>query len=118
MLDPHRFAVGIKPAEEQLKRVMVRRMKSELPPLWNGKDRFPRRVPHALEIDHSDETREAYAKLAEYARLRRGEQGGGKAGRTAADFVTTLLKKRFLSSPKAFAETVATHLKTMTSRQA
>ncbi|WP_406469348.1 DISARM system SNF2-like helicase DrmD [Streptomyces hirsutus] len=117
MLDPNRFAVGVRPTDEQLKRVMVRRMKSELPPLWNGKDRFPRRVPHALEIDHSDEAREAYAKLAEYARLRRGDQNGAKAGRTAADFVTTLLKKRFLSSPKAFAETVATHLKTMTSRR-
>ncbi|MEV5987176.1 DISARM system SNF2-like helicase DrmD [Streptomyces sp. NPDC052051] len=117
MLDPHRFAVGIKPTGEQLRRVMVRRMKSELPPLWNGKPRFPRRVPHPLEIDHSVETREAYAKLAEYARLRRGDQGAGKAGRTASDFVTTLLKKRFLSSPKAFAETVHTHLGTMTSRQ-
>lgn len=118
LLDDNRFARGVKPSSEQLSRVMVRRMKSDLPPLWNGKPRFPKRVPHALEIDHNDRTREAYAKLAEYARSRRGDQGAGKAGRTAADFVTTLLKKRFLSSPKAFAETVHTHLDTMKSRQA
>ncbi|MEV5044141.1 DISARM system SNF2-like helicase DrmD [Streptomyces griseoincarnatus] len=97
---------------------MVRRMKSDLPPLWNGKPRFPRRVPHAREVDYSDSAREAYSKLAEYARSRRDGQGEGKAGRTAADFVTTLLKKRFLSSPKAFAETISTHLETMTSRPA
>ncbi|WP_364710930.1 DISARM system SNF2-like helicase DrmD [Streptomyces ossamyceticus] len=118
LLDDHRFARGVKPSNEQLSRVMVRRMKSDLPPLWNGKSRFPKRVPHALEIDHSEGTREAYAKLTEYARSRRGDQGEGKAGRTAADFVTTLLKKRFLSSPKAFAETIHTHLETMTSRRA
>ncbi|MFF1328972.1 hypothetical protein ACFVYM_10705 [Streptomyces sp. NPDC058298] len=117
LLDDHRFARGIKPSEEQLRRVMVRRMKSDLPPLWNGKPRFPRRVPHALEVEYSDAMREAYAKLTEYARSRRDGQGNGKAGHTAADFVTTLLKKRFLSSPKAFAETISTHLKTMTTRQ-
>lgn len=116
LLDDHRFARGVKPTEEQLRRVMVRRLKSELPPKWNGDPRFPVRVPHALEVQYSDETRQAYAKLAEYARSRREGNGGEKAGRTAADFVTTLLKKRFLSSPKAFAETIQTHLETMTSR--
>ncbi|MFC8566435.1 DISARM system SNF2-like helicase DrmD [Streptomyces sp. NPDC057245] len=125
LLDDHRFARGVKPADEQLRRVMVRRLKSELPPKWNGDPRFPRRVPHPLEVRYRDETRAAYAKLAEYARSRRDGNGGGdssgnnggKAGRAAADFVTTLLKKRFLSSPKAFAETIATHRETMTTRR-
>ncbi|MGA5766540.1 DISARM system SNF2-like helicase DrmD [Streptomyces pseudogriseolus] len=116
LLDDHRFARGVKPTDEQLRRVMVRRLKSELPRTWNDKPRFPQRVPHALEVRYGDETRAAYAKLVEYARSRREGNGGGKAGGTAADFVTTLLKKRFLSSPKAFAETIATHLETMTSR--
>ncbi|MFD9874355.1 DISARM system SNF2-like helicase DrmD [[Kitasatospora] papulosa] len=118
LLDDHRFARGVKPTEEQLSRVMVRRMKSDLPPLWNGRPRFPKRVPHALEVPYGSDARDAYGKLSEYARLRRGDHGAGKAGRTAADFVTTLLKKRFLSSPKAFSETVHTHLKTMTKRRA
>jgi superfamily II DNA or RNA helicase len=113
LLDDHRFARGVRPSQEQLKRVMVRRLKSELPPAWNGKPRFPRRVPHALEVAYGEDARGAYAKLSEYARSRRGG-GAGRAERTAADFVTTLLKKRFLSSPKAFAETIDVHLKTMT----
>jgi hypothetical protein len=60
---------------------MAHRMKSELPPLWNGKPRFPKRVPHALETDHSDSAREAYAKLTEYARSRRAGLAEGQAGR-------------------------------------
>ncbi|HEX3388940.1 MAG TPA: hypothetical protein VHT94_07875, partial [Streptosporangiaceae bacterium] len=40
----------------------------------------------------------------------------GTAGVAASNFVITLLKKRMFSSPKAFAETIETHLKTMTSR--
>ncbi|MBT2524559.1 DISARM system SNF2-like helicase DrmD [Streptomyces sp. ISL-99] len=113
LLDDHRFARGVKPSDEQLRRVMVRRLKSELPPTWDGKPRFPRRVPHALEVRYADEARAAYGKLSAYARSRR-EGGGNNAARTASDFVTTLLKKRFLSSPKAFAETIDVHLATMT----
>ncbi|WP_445518329.1 DISARM system SNF2-like helicase DrmD [Streptomyces sp. NEAU-174] len=117
LLDDHRFARGVKPSQEQLKRVMVRRLKSELPPTWDGKPRFPKRLPHALEVRYADEAREAYGKLCAYARSRR-EGEDSSAERTASDFVTTLLKKRFLSSPKAFAETVDVHLKTMTKRTA
>ncbi|MBM7441792.1 DISARM system SNF2-like helicase DrmD [Streptomyces sp. HB132] len=113
LLDDHRFARGVKPSDEQLRRVMVRRLKSELPKTWDGKARFPERVPHALEVRYADEARAAYAKLSAYARSRR-EAGDGAAARTASDFVTTLLKKRFLSSPKAFAETIDVHLETMT----
>ncbi|MEU5402621.1 DISARM system SNF2-like helicase DrmD [Streptomyces sp. NPDC005963] len=119
MLDDHRFARGVKPSEEQLRRVMVRRMKSELPSDWNGKPRFPQRVPHSLEVSYADGARDAYAKLAEYARSRRtGQDGNGKAGGAASDFVTTLLKKRFLSSPMAFDRTIRTHLKTMSAQPA
>jgi superfamily II DNA or RNA helicase len=116
LLDDHRFARGVKPSEEQLRRVMVRRLKSELPPDWEGRPRFPRRVPHALEVRYADEARAAYASLTAYARSRR-DGAASRAERTASDFVTTLLKKRFLSSPKAFAETIDVHLETMTRRQ-
>ncbi|WP_156725261.1 DISARM system SNF2-like helicase DrmD [Streptomyces apocyni] len=115
LLDDHRFARGVRPSPEQLSRVMVRRLKSELPPDWDGRPRFPHRVAHALEVGYPEGTRDAYAKLAAYARSRSGGGSGG-AERTAAEFVTTLLKKRFLSSPKAFAETIDVHLKTMTTR--
>ncbi|MFF7872928.1 DISARM system SNF2-like helicase DrmD [Streptomyces californicus] len=114
LLDDHRFARGVKPSDEQLRRVMVRRLKSELPKTWDGKARFPERVPHALEVRYSDDARAAYGKLSAYARSRREAGGGTRAARSASDFVTTLLKKRFLSSPKAFAETIDVHIATMT----
>jgi superfamily II DNA or RNA helicase len=116
LLDDQRFARGIRPTGEQLAKIMVRRLKRELPPKWDGTPRFPVRVPRYLEVTHSDEERRAHRMLAEYAASRREAAGGGDAGRTAADFVTTLLKKRLFSSPKAFAETVETHLATMSRR--
>ncbi|WP_329812273.1 DISARM system SNF2-like helicase DrmD [Streptomyces sp. GSL17-113] len=115
LLDNRRFARGVRPSREQLARVMVRRMKSDLPPRWDGRPRFPRRVPHALEVSYAEETRAAYEKLSSYARSR-AAGAGGRAEQSAADFVTTLLKKRFLSSPKAFAETIDVHLETMTAK--
>ncbi len=116
LLDDQRFARGVRPNPEQVARIMVRRLKRELPPKWDGSPRFPTRVTHALEVNYSDSEREAHRKLAEYADSRR-RSATGEAQRTAADFVTTLLKKRLFSSPKAFAETVETHLKTMAARE-
>ena len=73
------------------------------------------RVPQYLEVQHSAEERRR-APAAD--RVRAPAAARRPAGRraTAADFVTTLLKKRLFSSPKAFAETIETHLKTMTRR--
>jgi len=115
LLDDQRFARGVRPSEAQLARIMVRRLKRDLPPKWDGTPRFPARITSYLVVHHSAEDREAHRMLAEYADSRR-KAAGGDAHRTAADFVTTLLKKRLFSSPKAFAETVETHLKTMTAR--
>ncbi|MBB4957890.1 DISARM system SNF2-like helicase DrmD [Micromonospora polyrhachis] len=117
LLDDQRFARGIKPTEEQLARVMVRRLKSELPAKWDGSPRFPVRQLGYLEVDYSPAERNAHALLSRYAASRR-DSAQGRAGEVAADFVTTLLKRRLFSSPKAFAETVDTHLKTMTARDA
>jgi superfamily II DNA or RNA helicase len=116
LLDDHRFMRNVKPNEEQLKRIMVRRLKRDLPPNWDGTPRFPQRITSYLEVVHSAGEREAHRLLTEYAASRRRE-AEGDAGRAAADFVTTLLKKRLFSSPKAFAETIETHLKTMSARQ-
>ena len=121
LLDDQRFARGVRPSQEQLARIMVRRLKRELPPNWDGSPRFPKRELRTLEVDYSPQTRDAYADLTAYATSRReqggtGNRPGAVAQRTAADFVTSLLKKRFLSSPKAFAETIDTHLATMTAK--
>jgi superfamily II DNA or RNA helicase len=115
LLDDQRFARGVRPKDDQLARIMVRRLKRDLPPAWDGTPRFPVRITSYLEVRHSSEEREAHRMLSEYAASRR-KAAGGDAGRLAADFVTTLLKKRLFSSPKAFAETVERHLKTMTAR--
>jgi superfamily II DNA or RNA helicase len=115
LLDDQRFARGVRPSETQLARIMVRRLKRDLPPKWDGTPRFPVRVPQYLEVHHSAEERHAHQLLTEYAASRR-KAAGGEAGHAAADFVTTLLKKRLFSSPKAFAETIEMHLRTMTRR--
>lgn len=102
---------------------MVRRLKRDLPPKWDGTPRFPERdLDHPLVVTYDDATRAAYAKLDQYAQSRRETLSSqvtlaGIAPSRAADFVVTLLKRRFLSSPKAFANTVEAHLKTMTARE-
>jgi superfamily II DNA or RNA helicase len=117
LLDDQRFVRNVRPSEEQLARIMVRRLKRDLPARWDGRPLFPRRLMRYLEVEHTADERAAHRLLAEYADSRR-ETAGGDAGRAAVDFVTTLLKKRLFSSPKAFAETVEAHLRTITARGA
>ncbi|MEV7776680.1 DISARM system SNF2-like helicase DrmD [Kitasatospora sp. NPDC088351] len=122
LLDSHRFARTLEPSEEAKAQVMVRRLKRDLPPMWDGRPRFPERdLDHPLEVAYDAATRDAYAKLDLYAQSRREAISGqlmleGMAPSRAADFVVTLLKRRFLSSPKAFANTVEAHLGTMLAR--
>lgn len=111
LLDDQRFARGVMPSQEQLARVMVRRLKRELPPKWDGRPLFPERRLDYLEVDHTDTEREAHEKLIRYAQSR--ARGAASARAAAADFVISLLKKRLFSSPKAFAETIDIHLLTM-----
>jgi len=54
LLDNQRFARGVPPDREQLGAVMVRRLKSELPPRWEGTPRFPERSLEALESGRED----------------------------------------------------------------
>ncbi|MGH4000422.1 MAG: hypothetical protein ACRDTJ_23510, partial [Pseudonocardiaceae bacterium] len=116
LLDDQRFARGVRPAEDQLARVMVRRLKSELPPRWDGTPRFPRRNLDYLEVSYSEPERHAHELLNRYAASRRSG-AADKPAKAAADVVTTLLKRRMFSCPKAFAHTLEVHLKTMTDRE-
>jgi superfamily II DNA or RNA helicase len=118
LLDDQRFARGVRPDQEQLRRVMVRRLKSELPPRWDGSPRFPRRVIDRLEVPYGQEERAVHAAMAAYAASRSAAaRAGGEGERVAADFVLTLLKKRMFSSPAAFASTLDQHVQTMTASQ-
>jgi len=70
----------------------VRRLKSELRDELganpDGTQRFARRVIVSIEVSTHDE-REAHAKLARYAKLRR-QTRDVETARTSADFVTLL----------------------------
>jgi hypothetical protein len=111
LLDDQRFARGVSPTSEQLQRVMVRRLKSELPEHADGTPRYPKRTIVPLEVDYADDEREVHQALRAYAesRAKAAEQARGRPGRVAAEFVLTLLKKRLFSSPAAFAHTLAQH---------
>ncbi len=119
LLDPQRFQRNIDPSPEQLARVLVRRLKrelrEELPPNADGTPRFAERRVEAMPVAYPDDERTAHELLQRYAELRRGHHAGG-AKRSAADFVTLLLKKRLLSSPAAFANTLERHRETLAQR--
>jgi superfamily II DNA or RNA helicase len=120
LLDPQRFARGVDPNPEQLAKVLVRRLKrelrDELPPNPDGTPRFAERRVEAMPVDYPNDEREAHDLLERYATLRRSHHATGSK-RSAADFVTLLLKKRLLSSPAAFANTLTRHRSTLDKRE-
>jgi superfamily II DNA or RNA helicase len=115
LLDPHRFARGIRPRPEATDEVTVRRLKSELTDN-EGRPRFPRRTVVMLEVEHPPDERAVHADLAAYAVARRRRLRGDRAAELAADFVVTLLKKRLFSSPAAFLRTLEVHRETLARR--
>lgn len=100
LLDDQRFARAVRPKPEQLAAVMVRRLKRELPPRWDGTPRYPERVIEALEVNYTPEERQAHQDLKRYA----------------TEFVLKLLKKRLFSSPEAFRTTLAKHVESLANR--
>ena len=54
LLDDQRFARGVRPDRRQLGEVMVRRLKRELPPRWDGTPRFPERELEPIEVAYTD----------------------------------------------------------------
>ncbi len=110
VLDGQRFARGVPPRREQLGAVMVRRLKTELPPNWDGTPRFPRRQLEALPVAYTPSERTAFALLRAYGDSRlKTEAPASEGERIATEFVLKLLKKRLFSSPAAFAATLARH---------
>src|SRR4051795_10438351 len=112
LLDPHRFARGIRPAAEATREVTVRRLKQDLKHA-DGSPRFARRRIVMLEVEHPDSERAVHADLAAYGAARARRLHGGRAQTLAADFVVTLLKKRLFSSPAAFLRTLEVHRDTL-----
>jgi superfamily II DNA or RNA helicase len=116
ILDPQRFARGVPPAPAALQRVMVRRLKSELREELrkpDGSPRFAERRIVDLEVAYMDDERRVHGLIGRYRDLRVSGANRSPRRRQAAEWVTLLLKKRFFSSPAAFAETLAVHLATL-----
>lgn len=108
LLDCQRFARGIPPDQKQLQVVMIRRLKPELPPKWDGTPRFPQRQLEALSVAYSSEEHQVNTALNRYTQLRR-EGATDKVEQTATEFVLKLLKKRLFSCPSAFLTTLEAH---------
>lgn len=108
LLDNQRFARSTKPDRKQLETVMVRRLKSELPPKWDGSPRFPKRILEPLEEPYTDEEREIHSALKTYAQLR-AKRSRDNSESLATDFVMKILKKWMFSSPASFITTLDKH---------
>ncbi|MBX3131421.1 MAG: DISARM system SNF2-like helicase DrmD [Polyangiaceae bacterium] len=109
LLDDQRFSRNILPPEDQLARVMVRRLKSDLVDA-KGKKLYPVRRLEALNVEYTAEEREARQLLEQYiaSREKQDEREGA-----ASHFVHQLLRKRLASSPAAFMSTFARHVATI-----
>ncbi|WP_448560444.1 helicase-related protein [Trichothermofontia sp.] len=92
---------------------MIRRLKQELPPRWDGTLRFPVRRLESLEVDYTAAEREVNAALKRYTELRCRAAQDNPVELTATEFVLKLLKKRLFSSPQAFLTTLEKHEKTL-----
>lgn len=103
MIDEHRFARGAQIDRTALAEVAVRRLKSDVPG-----DRFRQRQVRPLPVEAADDEAEMYDRLT--ALLDRRRRGALGPVARAADISALLLKKRFLSSPWAFARTAAAYL--------
>ncbi len=112
LLDDQRFSRNILPPEDQLARVMVRRLKSDLVDA-KGRKLYPVRRLEALNVEYTAQERETRQLLEEYiaSREKRDEREGA-----ASHFVHQLLRKRLASSPAAFASTLARHIATIESK--
>lgn len=108
LLDSQRFARSTPPDRKQLNAIMVRRLKSELPPKWDGSPRFPKRQLNPIEVPYTDEERLIHSALQRYATMRI-KRAASNAEKMATEFVLKTLKKRLFSSPAAFATTLEKH---------
>lgn len=106
MVDNRRFARGAIIDKEALSEVVVRRLKKNLTAA--GVRSFPKRKVESLPFTPSDEELQAYEQLEAFLSKRKKDLKKAKVN----DLSTLLLKKRFLSSPVAFAYTLETYMDT------
>jgi superfamily II DNA or RNA helicase len=98
MIDNRRFSRGATLDEKALADVTVRRLKTEL----RDKEFKPRQI-RSIAFTPADDEQAAFESLNTILEDSARANGRGRSG----DIVSMLLKKRFLSSPWAFATTMA-----------
>lgn len=111
LLDDQRFARNILPDEKQLNQVMVRRLKTDLVDN-KGRPLYANRKLEGLAVHYKVQEREIHERLQEYCKSR--EQDDQATKDLGTTFINQLLKKRFYSSPAAFASTLEKHYQTLT----
>ena len=111
LLDDQRFSRSILPPPEKVQTIMTRRLKTDLLD-EQGNPQFQPRKIEALRFEYSEEERETSRMLQQFiTSLIRGNSDA--TARMSAEFVGTLLKKRFYSSPAAFAKTLEKYAETL-----
>jgi ERCC4-related helicase len=114
LVDDQRFARNVMPDERRLKQAMIRRLKSDLTDA-DGKPIYPKRRLEALPVHHTEEERQMRQALDDYIKSREGRTGDDGKRKTGR-FIHELLRKRFASSPAAFASTLEKHVATLEGR--
>ena len=113
ILDPQRFIRGVPVAEENLKEVVVRRLKEDLREIQGG---FPKRETPQITIEQLPANApelQLSTLLDEYRELREQRlKNASKSVQAAAGLLVTGLQQRLLSSIEAFARTLRVHRKT------
>ncbi|MDP9889955.1 DISARM system SNF2-like helicase DrmD [Pseudarthrobacter enclensis] len=107
MIDSRRFSRGALLDSKALKDVTVRRLKSDL----TGKD-FKKRKVSALSYTPREDEQEMFELLDQIV-VKSAKANGTKP---SGDIVTMLLKKRFLSSPFAFGQTLSHYISSKAGR--
>lgn len=102
MIDPQRFVRSNKIDPKALHEIAVRRLKRDL----REAKGFQEREVKALRYDPTADEGVAYERLLAFTRRRNRAVAGTPGTVSAKDMATLLLKKRFFSSPVAFARTV------------
>lgn len=110
MIDPQRFVRGNKIDPVALEEVAIRRLKRDLKEAKGFLERKVSQLPYAPTAGEST----AYDRLLAFTQRRDKAVATGGGSRSARDMATLLLKKRFFSSPVAFARTVDVYRDTRT----
>jgi len=100
-LDPLRFSRGPKIDDKQLSNIMIRRLKENI----DSKKSFASRVIQSIELIQNQDEDTLSKLLDEYIKMRMTNNNNAH---TVA-FAMTILKKRALSSPKAFENSILWH---------